>query len=123
MKWTITVNEENQYIEIVTSGVADRKGSLDMAKAISVTMSKKHIKKTLIDHRNIISIFGGTAEVYQRPKEFKGIGVIHQVKIAEIVKPEHHEFFNFLENVCVNRGFEFSVFNDRESALEWLLKS
>jgi hypothetical protein len=122
MEWTITIKEENQYGEIVTSGVADRSGSLDMAKAIAIALSKNKIKKVLIDHKNINSVSGETVEVYQRPKQFKEIGVIHGIKVAEVVKPEHKEFFNFLETVCVNRGYAFSIFNDQKSALEWLLK-
>ena len=43
--------------------------------------------------------------------------------VAEVVKPEHREFFNFLETVCVNRGFIFSIFHDQKAALEWLLES
>lgn len=123
MEWTITLNEESQYAEIVTSGIADRDGSLAMAKAISIALSKTKIKKMLIDHRNISTVSGSTTEIYSRPKEFKEIGVIQDIKVAEVVKPEHKEFFNFLETVCVNRAYRFSIFDDRKSALEWLLNS
>jgi hypothetical protein len=45
MEWTITLNEEKQYAEIVTIGIEDRDGSLDMAKAISKALNKNKIKK------------------------------------------------------------------------------
>jgi len=45
MQWTITLNEESQYAQVVTGGIADRDGSLGMAKAISMTLSKKRIKR------------------------------------------------------------------------------
>jgi len=122
MEWTISIKEKGQYVEIITGGVADRNGTLDMAKAIAETMSEHKIKKAFIDHGNIDSVSGGTVEVYQRPKQIQAIGVIGGLKIAEVVKPEHKEFFNFLETVCVNRGFEFALFIDKKSALEWLLK-
>ena len=122
MEWTITLNEENQYVEVVTRGVADRDGSIDMAKATSIAMSKNRIKNALIDHGNINSVSGGIVEIYDRPKELKEIGTIEGIMVAEVVKPEHKEFFNFLETVCVNRGYSFSIFEDRKSALEWLLK-
>ena len=86
-------------------------------------MPKNRITKALIDHRNISAISGSAAEIYRRPMEFKEIGVMQGIKVAEVVKPEHKEFFNFLETVCVNRGYGFSIFYDREPALEWLLKS
>ena len=122
MEWTITLNEENQYVEVVTRGVADRDGSIDMAKATSIAMSKNRIQKALIDHGKINSVSGGIVEIYDRPKELKEIGTIEGIMVAEVVKPEHKEFFNFLETVCVNRGYSFSIFEDRKSALEWLLK-
>ena len=84
---------------------------------------QKKDKKVLIDHRNIGTVSGRTLEVYDRPVEFKEIGVITGIKIAEIVKPEHKQFFTFLETVCVNRGHMFSIFDDQKSALEWLLQS
>ena len=123
MEWTITLNEEKQYAEIVTGGVADRDGSIEMAKEISKVLRKTKIKKLLIDHRNIRSVSGKILEIYQRPKEFEEIGVIREIRIAEVVKAEHKEFFHFLETVCVNRGYNFLIFDDKRSALKWLLSS
>ena len=122
MEWTIVLNEENQYVEVVTSGVADRDGSLNMVKAISLTMPENKMKKILIDHTGISSVSGKIIEIYNRPDEFNEIGVIRNVMVAEVVKPEHKKFFNFLETVFVNRGFIFSIFENRKSALKWLLK-
>jgi hypothetical protein len=122
MEWTTTINDKMQYLEIVTRGVADRDGSLNMAKTIAVVMKEKRIKRLLIDQCNIESVSGQITEVYQRPKQFVEIGVINEVKIAEIVKQEHKEFFNFLELVCINNGYTFAIFTDKKSALEWLLK-
>jgi hypothetical protein len=123
MEWTITLNEENLYVEIVTSGVADREGSLEMVKAISSALSKTQILKVLIDHRNISRVSGRAADIYNRPMEFKAIGVIRGIKVALVVKPEHKEFFIFFETVCVNRGYRFALFDDKKSALEWLFMS
>jgi hypothetical protein len=123
MEWTITLNEENRYAEIVTSGVADRDGSLEMAKEISWVLNHSKITKLLIDHRNISAVSGGIVEIYQRPKEFKKIGMILGIKVAEVVKADHMAFFRFLETVCINRGFMFLTFDDKKSALKWLLES
>jgi len=122
MEWTLTLHEEDRYAEVKTGGIADRDGSLLMAKAISGALQEKKIKKILIDHRHITSVSGTTIDVYHRPMEFEKIGVVPGIKVAEVVKPQHKEFFNFFELVCVNRGYIFSVFYDKQSALEWLLK-
>ena len=39
------------------------------------------------------------------------------------VMAQHADFFKFFELVCTNRGYLFSIFNERESALSWLLNS
>jgi hypothetical protein len=93
MEWTITLDEVNHYAEIVTGGLADRNGSLEMAKDISRVLAPAQIKKILIDHRNIKAVSGGAVEIYQRPKEFKEIGVVTGIKVAEVVKAEHKAFF------------------------------
>jgi hypothetical protein len=123
MEWMITLNEEGQYAEIVTSGIVDKDGTREMAKAISVVLSKAKIKKILIDHRNVSAVSGGILDIYQRPKELEEFGAVRGIHVAEVVKEEHNEFFSFLETVCVNRGYIFSIFNDKKSALGWLLSS
>ena len=123
MEWTITLNEENQYAEIVTSGIADRDGTLDMVKAISKAFCKTTIRKILIDHSNISETSGSAVQIYHRPMELQEIGMTRDIKVAEVVKTEHKEFFSFLETVCVNSGYIFAIFDDKKSALEWLLKS
>jgi hypothetical protein len=123
MEWTITHYEDEQYAEIVTRGIADRDGSKEMAKELSMVLSKTRTKKILIDHRNIDAVSGGIFEIYHRPKELKKFGAAMGIHVAEVVKKEHREFFSFLETVCVNRGYIFSIFDDRQSALKWLLSS
>lgn len=120
MEWTITIKEE-QYVEIVTRGIADKNGSLAMAQAIATAMRENSLKKALIDQSNIDEVSGSVIDVYQRPKQFQEMGVVRGLMIAEVVKPKHKEFFKFLETVSVNRGIMFATFNDRKSALDWLL--
>ncbi len=122
MEWTITFNNDQGYARIVTNGIADKDGSLAMVKEINKMLENTTIKRILVDHRNITKVTGEVVDVYNRPKELERIGVPKTVKVAEIVMPEHHEFFYFLETVYINRGFNFSIFEDEKSALEWLLK-
>ena len=123
MEWTITLNEEDRFAEIATRGVADEKGSMNMIQAISSAMAKSKMTRLLIDHRNIRAVDGSSTEVYRRAENFQKIGVTLNIKVAEVVKQEHRKFFEFLETVCVNRGYQFAIFDDRQSALAWLLKS
>jgi hypothetical protein len=121
MEWNIVVHDEDRYVEVITNGIADRDGSLNMAKAIMHTMRIHRITKALIDHRNVESVVGNTTDIYNRPKVFQIIGAILGIKIAEIIKPEHVGHFRFFETVCINQGYQFSIFSDKDKALAWLL--
>ena len=126
MEWKIEIYNEGNYkdrfIEVITSGIADKDGSLNMAKAIANTMRTNRITKALIDHHNLESVTGDTLDIYNRPKLFGIIGAILRIKIAEIIKPEHIEHFRFFETVCRNKGYQIYVFQDREKALSWLFE-
>lgn len=120
MEWTITLHNDEHYAEIITSGTASKDNSFEMAKGIVPILMRNEINKVLVDHRKIEKVSGELSEVYNRPKEFVNIGVARSVKIAEIIRPEHMAFFKFFELVLRNRGYNVSLFHDKESALEWL---
>jgi hypothetical protein len=92
-----------------------------MAKEIAHKMKANRVTRALIDHRNLVGVIGDISDIYNRPKLFRIIGVILRVKIAELIRPEHKEHFQFLETVCFNRGYRVSVFQEKEKALSWLL--
>ena len=122
MEYEIRIYNEEKYIEVVTKGVADNDSSLSMAKTIKEKMQQHRITRALIDHRNIESVSGKIIEIYDRPKLFRIIGVVLNIKIAEIIKPDHVKHFSFFETVCINQGFKISIFQEKLPALEWLLK-
>ena len=121
MEWEIAIHNDHKYLEIVTSGSLDKDSSMEMAKIIRKTMMGHGLTKALIDHRNISEVSGKIIDIYERPKLFRIIGTILGIKIAEIINPDHFEHFRFLETVCINQGFRFSIFYERQNALEWLL--
>jgi hypothetical protein len=120
MEWTITFLSDQHIVVFQTHGVADEKSSLEMAKILSKTMMQYKAKRCVIDHSDIISVSGSSVEMYYRSQELNETGIVPEVKIAEVVRPAHREFFDFLETVFHNRGFEFRVFADKESAIQWL---
>jgi hypothetical protein len=122
MECELIVHKEEGYIEIITKGLADKDSSLLMATTITENMRKNRITKVLIDHCKIDSVTGQVLDVYNRPKMLKVIGAIMQIRIAEVIKPEHREHFRFFETVCLNQGFRVSIFQERDKALEWLLR-
>lgn len=117
MEWTTSFLSAEKIVLIETSGCADAAGSLEMANNIRNEMMKYKSFKCIIDHRKITTVTGKAVEIYDRPRKFLGIKIPIKVKIAEVVSPEHKEFFRFLETVCLNRGYSFKIFYSRESAI------
>jgi hypothetical protein len=122
MKWEIIEHPEDKFLEIITGGIADKDGSLSMAKEINKTMFAKRFLKVLIDHRKLISITGSILEIYERPKIFRVIGALLNIKIAEIINPEFRDHFDFLKTAGIIQGYRISVFENRNEAIRWLLK-
>jgi hypothetical protein len=121
VEWTISFLPDKKIVVIQTYGVADETSSIEMAKNISKTMAIHLASRCLIDHSAISSVSGNTIEIYYRPNKLINLGIpFIKIKIAEVVLPAHKEHFGFLETVFRNRGFDFRMFDDRESAIHWL---
>jgi hypothetical protein len=121
MEWKIVLHEDPKYAEIITFGVADKEGSLGMAKAITGIMNKNKLTRALVDHRNLEKFEGKIIDMVKRPAIMKIFGAIMNIRIAEIIRPEHRENFEFLETVFLSQGFKFQIFQEREEAEKWLL--
>lgn len=121
MNWEFFYHHQEGFIEVVTTGTADKESSLAMAKEINHAMRSNRLTKVLIDHRRISSVSGSIIDIYERPKILRILGVLLHIKIAEIINPDHREHFLFLGNAGTIHGYQISVFERREAALEWLL--
>lgn len=121
MEWTVSVLSGQKIVVIQTQGVADEADSLKMAKSIAETMAEYNAERCLIDHSAIHSVTGAVVKIYYRPQELREVGIPSKVRIAEAVLPAHKAHFDFFETVCRNRGFDFRIFNERESAIQWLV--
>jgi hypothetical protein len=121
MNWKITVDKENQYVEVSTTGIADTEDTRKMAMAIAEKCQNLKITRVLIDHSHLEGVGGSVPDIYMRPKEFFKIGVPVTMRIAAIIKAEHKEHFNFLELVLMNQGYDYVLFKEKGTALEWLI--
>ncbi len=84
MDCEIIIHENPKYLEIITSGIADKDGSFGMSRVIADNMRKYRMTRALIDHTNIESVEGKIIEIYKRPRILVLIGAIKKIKIAEI---------------------------------------
>jgi hypothetical protein len=122
MEWKIAFHNDPKIVEIITSGIADKEGSLRMARALNEIMRNNGITKALIDHSKLEKFEGKNIDIVRRPALMKIIGAIMKIRIAEIIRPEHKVNFEFLEIIFLSQGFKFQIFQEREEAEKWLLE-
>jgi hypothetical protein len=85
MEWNLVIHDKDRYVEVVTSGIVNSDGTIDMAQAIAQTMKSHWLTKALIDHRNVESVIGNISATYNRPKIFRFIGLTLGIKLAELI--------------------------------------
>lgn len=120
MEWTLSYQPEHHLILVQTHGTADEAGSLAMSVAIKSLAEQHQVHDCLIDHRQLDGVAGNVFDVYDHPQKLQERGIRAQFRIAEVARPEHLEFFRFMETVFRNRGIDFMVFTDEAAARRWL---
>jgi hypothetical protein len=123
MEVDISYLPEDQMVIVKTHGDADAQSSGEMVKSIFMTMQKYRCFRCLLDHTEIRFVSGKTLEVFNRPEQMKNTGMPLNVKLAAVIPENYRDHFSFLETVCLNRGISYRVFENRNSAINWLKSS
>jgi hypothetical protein len=121
MPWTHEIKDGGLLLEVVYQGDFQAPELRDSTVAIVDLLLDKSILRLLLDcdgaHFNV-----PTVAVYQLPELYDAKGLSRQVRAA-VVKPHdgyHLEIFEFYEDVCRNRGYFVTLFDDAASARQWL---
>lgn len=90
----------------------------------TIELSKNHkVNKFLCDGRKaVVSQSIVAALDLERISEQEQVDRLSKIAIIAPESPETLHFAKFYETACLNRGWNVSVFEDRESAAAWLLK-
>jgi hypothetical protein len=117
---TLTMEEKANYLSVYTGGIRSRETVKEITLKVFNTALEKHLTKILIDVRDLIGFFGIT-DIYffvtDVIKDLRGKGV-EQVAIVDVRRSPRPGWF--LEPIAQNRGFNFRVFPEEESARKWL---
>ncbi len=121
MPWTLETKDGGQLLEVVYDGTFDALQLRDATLEIVDALLAKGIQRLLLDcHQAHFNV--PTVAVYQLPELYDAKGLSRQVRAA-VVRPHdgyHVEIFEFYEDVCRNRGYFVMLFDDAESARQWL---
>jgi hypothetical protein len=121
MRWTIESKDDDQLLEVAYQGAFGAEDLRAATVEIVDVLLKKGMLRLLLDchdaHFNV-----PTVAVYQLPELYDAKGLSRQVRAA-VVRPQdgyHVEIFEFYEDVCRNRGYFVMLFDDADTARQWL---
>jgi len=113
---------EDRLIIIQYSGTATWEDFQAATEKADQYIKSRDCRSVLVDMRDTEPAVS-LGRIFDMAKVYDSIGVPRNVKIA-MVGPKTapgYDDFQFYETVCRNRGFEVEVFDEMNSAKEWLL--
>jgi hypothetical protein len=121
--WRVEFHSDLRIVELSLSGSVAGPELLKAAAARIDLGQKKAVTNFLIDAAELIASKSTTLDVIRIPDTiYFDKNMVSTSRIAVVVpkEPESHWITEFYENAAVNRGWHVQVFEDRESALDWL---
>ena len=120
MQYTYEINSENHTIYVTTKGDLITKEVVAMGLEI-LFEAKKNNYKVIFDHRfskNRISI-GEAYNWFSSHYDSNDIE-LRRIPTAYIANKEDWDFYSFFELACSNKCIPIKVFQDENTASEWL---
>jgi hypothetical protein len=121
MTYELQIRIEEHYLYVCASGARTRSNVSSMAEAILDACSQNHVKRVLVDVRELtgrLSVF----ESYSIPvKVFPRLrkrGVLTKAVIVD--SGERSDRSRFFESLARKLGFNIRIFEDVDRAIEWL---
>lgn len=121
MKWELIYHKDLNYLEIIISGALTSHELNQLAVERWDKLQELNCRKVLFDFTQITSMLA-TVAIYHRPEETEKIGILKVNRTAAVVPDEYWSDFKFLETVYRKQGFDVTVFNNREDAINHLTK-
>ncbi len=125
MSWQVKFDDENRLIFIsFFSDVSKNDIQESIIEAISL-ISDKNVRKILTDFTEALSLDLSTMDIYKLHADYRKTTGLNVPFIETIVCPKESKIINdihFYETECINKGIRAKIFEDRNQALEWLIR-
>ena len=112
---------EGDILIATAAGTRDTRTVAAVAHEVAALCRQKDIPKLLLDASGLEGTLKTLDAFSLVVKHFPDLRRLAELEKAAVLDKElTEEQHRFLENVAVNRGYNFRVFDDRDKALEWL---
>ena len=127
MDYNIQVMEDQGFINVITAGEWVKEKDDSLVREIMETVLRTGIRKVLLDMRELhfdfplFTIFQRAQDLREQRMEYNTFSM--KVALVYSAKDEKtKDDFSFFETTAQNRGLPYRVFQQMETALEWLTK-
>ncbi len=123
MPFKIKVSESNDYICLDYNGSVTNAELTDSISACQELYKASGISLFLADCTNMLAEHS-ILDIFSKVDSFQSLEMKKDFKEAIIITKdsESRDKLNFYETACLNRGYRVKIFEDKPSALAWLLK-
>ena len=120
MGGTIEYLDDLGIVLVKTSGTYDLERELDSVKNAVLKLENNNCNKLLFDHRDS-TVIARNQSPFNRATDYTNIGLKMSTRIATVVNKITVEL-RLYENTCIGLGWRVQVFDDYDTALDWLTK-
>ena len=118
----IAISPEWGVVHCTASGNMNNTYLLEIVKRASRIAEKHEFRKIMFDFSDM-KIIESLIGIYNFPALAKSVSIPTYLKMA-IFHLNNHDDFRFLETVCRNSGYyNIHIFDNDDSAIEWLLEN
>ena len=119
MNYDIFITDIDQFFGARVNGIWKLEHSEKLASELLEIHKVNGLTDVLIDHSNVmINIPYFVA--FRRPSQLKTLFEDIRPRIAFIPPKGRHRLYHFFESVARNRGIDFRIFPNEETAVDWL---
>ena len=125
MTWAIEYDDDLQIVVLTYSGKTTGEDIKEAAAARIAMGKEKGVNKFLIDAGKVETEASATLSIYEVPEDLYLRQEANRKSRIAVIRPESsvsREMVEFYETACLNLGWLVKVFQDRDNAVEWLLR-
>ncbi|MDJ0784009.1 MAG: hypothetical protein QNJ22_18725 [Desulfosarcinaceae bacterium] len=123
MAWDIQYDEQRRIINCVYAGHVNAE-DFQAGTLKTIDLAKQHGTHLIFIDDSGLQSAVSTMEIYDMPPFYDASGARRKSKWAVLLPPDGQirEDVKFYVTICQNRGWYLRAFDDRQAALDWLLR-
>ena len=124
MAWQVAFEAPRRIVSVSYAGHVTSQDIRSCVERVIELMRAENTNLVFMDIGGVTRIDAGTVEILSLPELYRSLGLTGSFRQAIVAPPGSAalDAAAFYETVCLNRGHQVRLFQERDRALEWLVK-